>query len=58
MDIVFDIAISSYSSEKELLEIMELCIGHIGHALGRDSQRYMCERERESAEVNSLIDFT
>ena len=55
---MFDIAISSYSSEKELLEIMELCIGHIGHALGRDSQRYMCERERESAEVNSLIDFT
>ena len=32
-------AVFSYSSEKEFLDIIEQCIGHIGHALGRDSQR-------------------
>ena len=41
--LIIDAGIFTCSSEKEFLDIIEQCIGHIGHALGRDSQRYLCQ---------------
>ena len=39
--LIIDAGIFTSSSEKEFLDIIEQCIGHIGHALGRDLQRYI-----------------